>query len=418
MPGRLPDVRVDSSKPLIEKVDQLGGKVAFRAWNALSRIDVVEHPEMPPMILIDAAAQTDIWPPREDTPGLRSDISTLPYQMRSGASVIIIGSGGGKDVQGALALGARAVTADEMQFVRAYAKRFDMQVHHDPVSPEGGTFYDVFLAAPDPRQVEGRSPVAIHPVSDDSPFFFQMSRWRNLSLKSLQTFTGRSFLEPLALPVGQIALLTALGLGILLSIVLLAIPLAARSLPRAGRYRWLGYFFGLGLAYIIVEVVLMQRFTLFLGHPTYSVTTVLFAILLFSGLGSAWSGTRRGTAAAMPLLFALPAALLVLTFAVPPITRELIGLPLSARLPLAIGFIAPIAFLMGMPFPIGIRTASAESAAHIPWAWAANGCASVIGSVCAVLGAMVWSFSAMLVAASTIYALVLLGLARMRAEVL
>jgi hypothetical protein len=246
-----------------------------------------------------------------------------------------------------------------------------------------------------------------------------MARWGSLGLGQLKAFTGESFLEPLVLPVGQIALLTALGLGIILSIVLLMIPVLARKLPGTGRLRWLGYFFALGLAYIVVEVVLMQRFALFLGHPTYSVTVVLFAILVFSGLGSAYSGRRRGTTAVMarPLLIGLPIAILVLTFGVPPITRELIGLPLGARLPLAIGFIAPVAFLMGMPFPIGIRAASTESPAQIPWAWAANGCASVIGSVCAVLGAMIWSFSVMLVAAGVVYALALVGISRMRITV-
>ena len=109
--------------------------------------------------------------------------------------------------------------------------------------------------------------------------------------------------------------------------------------------------------------------------------------------------------------------ILLLTFAVPPITRELIGLPLSVRLPLAIVFIAPVAFLMGMPFPTGIRAASSESADHVAWAWAANGCASVIGSVCAVLGAMVWSFSVMLVVAGVVYALALFSLSRMKIEV-
>jgi hypothetical protein len=76
--------------------------------------------------------------------------------------------------------------------------------------------------------------------------------------------------------------------------------------------------------------------------------------------------------------------------------------------------IAPVAFLMGVPFPLGIRAIAASGGKHVPWAWAANGCASVVGSVCAVLGAMVWNFSTMLVIAGAIYVLALVRITRVR----
>src|SRR5262249_35026686 len=155
--------------------------------------------------------------------------------------------------------------------------------------------------------------------------------------------------------------ISALALGLVLSIIMLAVPLLMRSVPRPRRWTWLGYFFALGIAYIIVEVVLMQRFALFLGHPTYSVTTILFAILLFSGLGAAWSDRRRGRVddVLRPIRLALPVLMVLLTFAVPPLLRALLGLPLAARLVIAIGLVAPVAFCMGTPFPTGIRAVGA-----------------------------------------------------------
>ena len=81
---------------------------------------------------------------------------------------------------------------------------------------------------------------------------------------------------------------------------------------------------------------------------------------------------------------------------------------------IAIALIAPVAFLMGVPFPLGIRAIAATGGKHIPWAWAANGCASVVGSVCAVLGAMVWDFSTMLVVAGGIYVIALAIMTRLR----
>ena len=295
-------------------------------------------------------------------------------------------------------------TEEEVARAQDYAKASGATIEHDPVHPVQGSPYQNLLAAPDPTSLYNDAAVALYPVRDDSPFFFQMTRWKSVNLDGLRKFGGMGFLEPLALPVAQIALLSALIVSLVLSAVLIVIPLVVkkgRAVPRERRGTWLLYFVCLGLAFIIVEVVLMQRFALFLGHPTYSVTAVLFAILLFSGLGAAWSDKRGGTTAdvARPVLYWLPIAIVALAFVVPTTLKELIGLPHAARLAIAILLIAPVAFLMGVPFPLGIRAIAATGGKHVPWAWAANGCASVVGSVCAVLGAMIWNFSTMLVIA-------------------
>jgi hypothetical protein len=306
-------------------------------------------------------------------------------------------------------------TPGEAAAIRAFASRSGARIlQHDPLSPSDSSFYGAFLGAGDPRRFYAATDFALSPVSDESPFFFQMTRWSRVRLSALGRFTGRAFLEPLALPVGQIALLAALALALLLSLALLAVPLAARAVPRQGRWRWLGYFFGLGVGYIAVEVVLMQRLALLLGHPTYSVTLVLFAILLFSGLGAAWSDARRASAQAqaMPLLVALLAALAFVAFALPALTPGWLAHPFPARVALALAVVAPLAFLMGMPFPLGVRALGPSGSARLPWGWAANGCGSVLGSVGAVLGAMVSSFAAVLVGAALVYAGALALLAR------
>ena len=322
----------------------------------------------------------------------------------------------GQSVRSVLIVQREPFSEAQTAALRAFASQPGRRLLHDPYAAPQQTVYDALLEMPDPRPLFENSELALDPVSDDSPFFFQLTRWNRLRPDVLKNFSSASFLDPLALPAGQIALVTALALGLLLSVVLLAVPLARRAVPREGRWRWLAYFLALGVAYIVVEVVLMQRLALLLGHPTYSVTAVLFAILLFSGLGSAWSDRWRGTPARLggALAVAVPAAILLVTFAVPPIARALMALPLPARMSCAMLVIAPLAFLMGIPFPLGIRVLAGRGGATIPWAWAANGCGSVLGSVCAVLGAMLWSFSAMLLAAGAIYALALLGISRVR----
>jgi spermidine synthase len=323
-----------------------------------------------------------------------------------------------EEVRGLLLVKLEPFSAEELATARAFAAAQNAFIDHDPTNPAVRTMFDAYLAADDPRELIEKAEFALHPVRDDSPFFFQMARWRKVGLGELRVFGNGGVLEPLAIPVAQIVLVSALALGTLLSLVLLATPLATHAVPRARRWTWLFYFLSLGIAFIVVEVVLMQRFALFLGHPTYSVTTVLFAILLFSGLGAAWSDRRTGAVGDVvrPALWGLPVAIALLTFAVPPLLRELMGLPLAARLVIAIAVVGPVAFLMGIPFPTGIRAIAATEPRHIPWAWAANGCASVVGSVCAVLGAMLWSFSTMLVVAGLVYVLALVVLSRFRVK--
>jgi hypothetical protein len=214
--------------------------------------------------------------------------------------------------------------------------------------------------------------------------------------------------------VAQLALLAALAIALVLSGVLLSIPLALGKVPREGRGRWLAYFLALGIAYIAVEVALMQRLALLLGHPTYSVTLVLFAILLFSGFGAAWSDRRSGSVASQagPLLVALLATLLFVALALPRLVPGWLGLPHPARVALALAVVAPPAFLMGLPFPLALRVLGPRRDALLPWAWAANGCGSVLGSVAAVLGAMTSSFAAVLLGAAAVYAGALLLLMR------
>jgi hypothetical protein len=202
---------------------------------------------------------------------------------------------------------------------------------------------------------------------------------------------------------------------LLLSAALLAVPLAAGSVPREGRWRWLAYFLGLGVAYIAVEVVLMQRLALLLGHPTYSVTLVLFAILLFSGLGAGWVD-RRGSSRVpvAPLIGALLVAIVFVALALPRLVPLWLPMSQPVRVGLALAVIAPLAFVMGMPFPLAIREIGARHPGHVAWAWAANGCGSVVGSVAAVLGAMLGSFSVVLLAAGVVYAGALALLPRSR----
>jgi len=145
----------------------------------------------------------------------------------------------------------------------------------------------------------------------------------------------------------------------------------------------------------------MQRFILLLDQPTYSFGVVLFSVLVFSGVGSLFAPKLgRYRRWAVPAL-----AVLALVYAVAtlPLMHLVLGLPLVARMLIVILAIAPLALLMGVPFPTGIAALEERRSALVPWAWGANGYASVVGATLASLVALSWGFSIVMVAAGAVY---------------
>jgi hypothetical protein len=172
----------------------------------------------------------------------------------------------------------------------------------------------------------------------------------------------------------------------------------------------LGYFALLGLGYLCVEIPLLQRFILFLNHPAYAMATVLFALLLFSGLGSLLSPR-------VPLwlvLILLPLLVGAYALGLPVLFEASLDAPLGSRLALAVGALAPPGLLMGMPFPKGLALLKRRSPALIAWAWGVNGAVSVATSILAALLALSFGFSAVLVTGAVCYVGALLMAAAIR----
>jgi len=186
---------------------------------------------------------------------------------------------------------------------------------------------------------------------------------------------------------------------------------------RAGRS--LLYFVAVGLGYILVEVSLIQRFVLFLGHPTYALTVVIFLMLLASGAGSVAS--RKWLADSQRVwgpLLATIAVLVVYLLVLPGILNYFVGAMFVAKLIISAALLAPLGFAMGMPFPTGLRAlADAHPADNsIEWAWAMNAAASVLGSVLAIVIAIQFGLNVTLACGATAYfaALLLRGKLRPR----
>ena len=257
----------------------------------------------------------------------------------------------------------------------------------------------------------------LRPATDDRPYFFHFFRWHALPIM-LHTF--RQSWIPFS-EWGYLILVATLAQAILLGVLLIASPLvllSRRSMPndspiagpiagRAVRLQVFFYFLALGLGYLFMEMVLIQRLVLFLGNPGYAVAVVLAGLLFVSGWGSAWAGRqlRKGTSAKrLACLAALIVAFVgtVYAFGLHALLTPLLGLPMPARMVLAFAAMVPLA-AMGIPFPIGLRQLGQRHAELLPWAWAINGCASVLAGPLATLFALGAGLPALLLAASGCY---------------
>ena len=172
------------------------------------------------------------------------------------------------------------------------------------------------------------------------------------------------------------------------------------------------YFIAIGLGYILVEIAFIQRFVLFLGHPTYALTVVIFLMLLSSGAGSLLS--RR--LLLDPLRVRLPLAMVIVlllayVWALPPVLRGLVGLPFLLKLILSGAALVPLGLAMGMPFPSGLRALDGHA---IEWAWALNAASSVLGSVLAMVIAIQFGLNLTLACGAVAYFLALALVSRLR----
>jgi hypothetical protein len=262
-------------------------------------------------------------------------------------------------------------------------------------------------------------PFDISPVSDDRPFFFNrvpIVPWLCAHLGLYRSSIGQAPLD-----LGGETLLVSLVATAMATLVLLVLPFwfnrgqrgrvgaggssehAAAALRRNAL--WATYFAGLGLGFMLIEIVLIQRFSLFLGYPVYSLSVVLFTLLMSTAIGS-WASERFSRGTVRRGLAALALLLLVGAVALPQLLAAARGLPVALRIVVAILAIGPLGLLMGVPFASGVRWAGAESRQSVPWAWAVNGGASVFGSTVAIVTSMTYGFSATWVAGAAAYGLV------------
>lgn len=249
----------------------------------------------------------------------------------------------------------------------------------------------------------------IDPVNDSSPYFNDHFRWK--SLPDFLAVPGRGGIA--MIDVGYPTLIATLGQSLIAALLLILVPLLfIRSGPekRAGsRLKIVIYFTAIGLAFLFIELSYIEILALIIGQPLYAVAVTLCVFLVFSGLGSLGvqrliekSGMKEGRLLGMAVSAILLMTLLSVALR-PWITETLMSLPEAVRIPAACLLAAPLAFVMGMPFPLGLTATSRSAPALLPWAWGINGCASVLSAILAVLLAMEIGFDGVIILAALLY---------------
>jgi spermidine synthase len=303
-----------------------------------------------------------------------------------------------------------AFTAEEEQAVKAHLTKYpSLAALYLPSQVLGNPFASL-IASNDSYGFARRYPYNVAPVYDNAPFFF-------FTLRLDQVLHVDGFDQGIDwkvnLGVAVLAMVLLISLGAVL--LFLIVPLALGRARRSRSVTSLLYFIATGLGYILVEIAFIQRFVLFLGHPTYALTVVVFLMLLSSGLGS--MASRRWCSewqrVWIPLVL-IGCALLVYVLALPAILNTLIGSPFAAKLGISALLLVPLGFAMGMPFPTGLRAlaeignsppgARSDSRENtIEWAWAMNAGSSVLGSVLAMVIAIQFGLNATLACGAAAY---------------
>jgi hypothetical protein len=315
------------------------------------------------------------------------------------------------------------LTTEDIRRIKTFAreKRFDL-VYYPGIKPEesnvhikmpGNEYAEAFLQLMN-KQTRDRFIddylFDIRPVTDEKPFFNYFLNVENIrAIHRLMGEKWQYFIEEgYLLPVLFVQVLVISAALVLLPLITLKRTETVHAGP--GPLRALSYFALLGAGYMFVELACIQKMILGLGNPSYAATTVIAAILISSGIGSLLS--LHVTRLKDPLvLLVLAGVIIAYSLLLPGTVATISRHPLPVKIILSFVLLMPAGILMGIPFPLGISLLHAVAPRLIPWAWAVNGCFSVLAPILAVMLALSAGYHMVLFTGAAMY-LVAFGVIR------
>jgi hypothetical protein len=275
------------------------------------------------------------------------------------------------------------LTPSDLDTLESVAARLKFDIVQSPRTSIDDTFAAIASAGRLPGLLEAY-PLDISAPTDDSPFFFHMLRLRDVFHVSRWQDQGIVSFNMKA--VGVLGVLLATVLLMTTACIVFPLLLTRRRATLDGAGPYLLYFAAIGLGFMLIEISQLQRLTIFLGHPAYSLSVVLFSLLVSSGIGSL--STARVTdplASVRRRLVLTLVTLIAFGILTPLIAHRFESSSTPVRIALAIALLCPVGFCMGMAFPLGMRLALRRAPLLAPWFWGVNGAASVCASVLAVV---------------------------------
>jgi spermidine synthase len=300
------------------------------------------------------------------------------------------GSVAGWGARDTLLISRSPFPAADIERARALFDAAHMEAVYLPGVEVHNPFYDL-LTSEDPAAYERSYRFDITPVTDNRPFFFFTVQPRDLwtFFRTASHLSADYKAANQAVPL----LFGLMGVSLVAMLLILVAPplvLGTRLPPHRGVRGFLLYFLFIGAGYIFIEVGLIQKFVLFLGHPTDALTGVIFSMLISSGLGSFFSRRLVGDSDSRLIKVLGLVAILAtaLALAVSGALTALVWLPWAVKMAVTVALIAPLGFAMGMPFPAALKRLEEWHAPSVRWAWSLNAAASVFGSVGALVAAI------------------------------
>ncbi len=297
----------------------------------------------------------------------------------------------------------------DMMSMRNEASALNLEIEFDPLTQQEN-IYNKLVNSKSIELEIAKNPSVFTPATDDKPFFDDNYKFSDVTWSTVKEVFSQDDKAILALkskPVAQITLLTMLVQVLFVSALLLILPAVFIKGERKFKAdkKFLMFFAFIGIGYISIQIALIQKFTLFLGQPVYTMLTVISSMLIFSGIGAKYSEKFiNGNRTKLYSVFLVIAIYTMLIGLVSPLMFEaFVSLSLLLRIIITIVLLAPLAFFMGMPFPTGIKMLKNDDSRMVGISWAVNGFFSVIGTVITMILAMMFGFKIIFFIAGVFY---------------
>lgn len=301
-------------------------------------------------------------------------------------------------------------TKTEIEKIKLVSAKYKWNILYLADEPNKYAHFFPFLTKAGIKEVQKKSGVILEPPTDSKPFF---KRWLPLwssKIKDPSYFSPKA-VEMIESTSRKIKYIFAIVLveGFIMAIFFIFIPLIKFTKLHlvANNKSILAYFAGLGLGFILLEIVYMQKFILYLGHPSYSITFILFSLLLSAGIGSFLSGYLANKYGFKKILrYAFPIIIIIILISIlllSLVIENTIQYPVAVKFLISFVFICILGLFLGMPFPAGIHLVGMKEKSLVAWAWGINSYATVLGSIGALIIAITFNFNAVMGLAAACY---------------